>query len=204
MMKRTKWTKKEEKILIDNCGLKSIKELCEILSNRTSSSIRHKVSKLKLSLCKCLDERFWYFVDKKSNKECWEWTGSFYTSKCGYGRFSFSYNKKQYNMLAHRVSYIIHNDNRSLGKLFVCHSCDNPKCVNPNHLFLGDHKKNMKDMILKNRQAKGESHGNHKLTIDQVKQIKNLKGQFLLREIAEMFNVCLSTISYIHSNKTWR
>ena len=85
---------------------------------------------------------------------CWEWQAARYNNKHMYG--SFSYNGKK--TLAHRASYVIYNGDIPNG-LLVCHTCDNEKCVNPNHLFLGTQKDNMQDMISKNR-----SKHNHRIS----------------------------------------
>ena len=82
--------------------------------------------------------------DMGADTECWVWTGSLFES--GYGRFSRS-NKK---LRAHRVSYEIYKGAIPDG-MHVLHECDNPPCVNPNHLFLGTHLDNMKDMERKGR-----------------------------------------------------
>lgn len=94
-----------------------------------------------------LEDRFWKKVEKKSPDECWEFKGAKYEH--GYGCLSVGGRK---NKGAHRISYVIHfgeipND------LHVLHKCDNPPCVNPNHLFLGTHKQNMEDKSRKGRCA---------------------------------------------------
>ena len=96
-----------------------------------------------------MDERFWEKVD--TSGECWEWTAS--TSHGGYGRINLPGSPKR-SMGAHRYSFLLHYgpfDQR----LFVCHHCDNPGCVRPNHLFLGDAIDNAVDMSLK-RRGKGQ------------------------------------------------
>lgn len=92
-------------------------------------------------------------IIKKDNK-CWEFTG--FLNKEGYG--SFWMNDFMRSIGAHRASWILHNGPIDSSGICVCHKCDNPKCINPDHLFLGEAKDNMKDKVLKNRQARGVSH----------------------------------------------
>lgn len=93
-------------------------------------------------------EKFLSRIKKDSNK-CWIWTGYFGGSgKFQYGRLSF--NKKY--VAAHRFSFEYHKEKIPKGML-VCHTCDNPKCVNPEHLFIGTYKDNNIDSVDKNRHA---------------------------------------------------
>jgi len=92
-------------------------------------------------------DRFMAKVHKNPNS-CWEWQGQ--TDKDGYGRFATRVLGKTKAWMAHRFSYSYYKQDP--GKLFVCHSCDNTSCVNPDHLWLGTHKDNMRDMKSKNRQ----------------------------------------------------
>jgi hypothetical protein len=89
---------------------------------------------------------FWMKIKKIPNG-CWEWQASLTHS--GYGRFNIR--SKTYR--AHIVSYLLLKGEISKNKC-VCHTCDNPRCVNPNHLWLGTMKDNVKDMILKGRQKR--------------------------------------------------
>jgi hypothetical protein len=99
-----------------------------------------------------MSERFWRKVRK--GEGCWEWTGA--RNSKGYGNVRIA---RRYRG-AHRVSYELTRGPIPAG-LLVCHSCDNPVCVRPDHLFLGTVKNNSDDMVRKGRQAKGEKIGAH-------------------------------------------
>lgn len=88
-----------------------------------------------------------YIINEQTN--CWEWTAA--TNNIGYGMFRFNVNKMR---TAHRVSYELFNGPIPPG-LVVCHTCDNPKCVNPDHLWVGTMKDNWDDMNNKGRFVQG-------------------------------------------------
>lgn len=90
------------------------------------------------------EEKFWHKVEKTA--KCWIWTG--YKNKKGYGTF-YKITEKQ-TVRAHRFSYELHKGKFNK-KLLICHKCDNPSCVNPEHLFLGTAKDNTNDCIKKGR-----------------------------------------------------
>jgi hypothetical protein len=90
-------------------------------------------------------KRFWLKVNKANSNGCWTWEGWI---NAGYGYLTDSETRK--TTTAHRYSYKIHFSDP--GHMCVCHTCDNPICVNPAHLFLGTHQQNMKDMTNKMRQ----------------------------------------------------
>lgn len=96
---------------------------------------------------KSIENRFWNLVSIKTKDDCWEWEASF--DGKGYGQFNID--GRTYR--SHRVAWELLNGKIPNG-LELCHHCDNPKCVNPNHLFLGTHKDNMHDMKLKGRNKK--------------------------------------------------
>jgi hypothetical protein len=137
---------------------------------------------------------FWEKVNKNGsiilNTPCWVWTA--YLNKLGYGQFWNGYKLE----LAHRYSWQLHN--KDLPKnLFVCHKCDNPACVNPDHLFIGSPKDNMTDMINKNR-----AYHNKKLTNEQVLQIYN--SDETAKVLAEEYNVNVVTIREIKRGVTYK
>lgn len=145
--------------------------------------------------------RFWKRVDvKNSNEECWLWSGA--KSKNGYGQLVINGTTR---VLAHRVSYFLKNGEP--GNLMVCHTCDNPSCVNPSHLFLGTHTDNVHDMMKKGRGNKpcGEKIGSAVLKPNQVLEIRGLHetGQYGQTEIGRMFGVRQQVVWAIINRKTW-
>ena len=138
-----------------------------------------------------------YTIDKKG---CWNW------NKClndrGYGITSY----KGKIWKAHRLSYVLYHNKNINSKIFICHSCDNPSCINPDHLFEGNMDINMKDMVSKNRSAKGISHGMNKLSEQDVKKIKEsyIPRIYSQRMLARDFHVDQSLISRIINSKNWR
>lgn len=145
-----------------------------------------------------LTDRFLSHVSIPENiNDCWEWMGANHGD--GYGCFGINY--KLYG--AHRVSFELFVGPIPDG-LFVCHSCDNRACVNPSHLFLGTHQDNMQDRNDKNRQQRGERCGTHKLTEQEIFQIREMLEQgYTQQEIARMFGTSRVNISYIKTGKSW-
>lgn len=143
-------------------------------------------------------EKFWKKVNKIDT--CWLWTGR--TGLNGrYGDFQTKWCKES---SSHRISWYLHYGEIPKG-LFVCHHCDNPLCVNPEHLFLGTPKDNTMDMIHKWRHQYGEKHGNAKLTDDIVREIRELKDTGLIQEeIASIYGVDRSTVGLVLNNKIWK
>ena len=130
---------------------------------------------------------------------CWVWEASKF--KSGYGIFTI--NKKPFR--AHRIAFTLYKMPSIPDGLHVLHKCDNPSCVNPDHLFLGTHQDNMTDMCNKGRHVthplKGESAINAKLTDAQVRSIKI--DTRLQRIIASEYGVHQVLISRIKTGKAW-
>lgn len=142
-------------------------------------------------------EKFWSHVKIEGPDDCWLWTGCLLGG--GYGGFRV----KAKTVRAHRQSWILTHGEIPDG-LYVLHKCDNRKCVNPDHLFLGTQQDNMDDMTLKGRQAKGESNGEAKLTAAQITQIRHYhKCGNSQRTIARLFGVNQRTIGGVIRHETW-
>lgn len=141
-------------------------------------------------------ERFMSKVD--TSGECWIWTG-YRDKKMGYGMFWMNGTMR----LSHRVAYEMFNAPIE-GGLHVCHSCDNPACVNPSHLWLGTNADNVADKIAKrrDRNLRGQEHPMAKLNEDIVRWIRqsDLSGRALAKELG----VDRTTIQYIRQRKLWR
>lgn len=90
--------------------------------------------------------------------------------------------------------------------MFICHKCDNPGCVKPDHLFLGTASDNNMDKIKKNRHnaPSGEGHANSKLTAKQVQEIRSLKGVKSSYEVGKLFNISYGNVCVIWRGETWK
>lgn len=154
--------------------------------------------------------RFYSFLTKQdAASKCQLWTGSL--DKDGYGWFT-----AQGRLLrAHRVAYCL-SSGTNPGYLHVCHTCDNPQCCNPEHLFLGTNQENTADRVRKNRSAKGprpdksgsargERQHLAKLTADNVKTIRKMRCSGLTQQqIADQFPfITRRAIAHVLNGKTW-
>lgn len=133
------------------------------------------------------------------NDGCWDWKGCIHHS--GYLPFNYY---GSINSYAHIVSWKIHFGEIPKG-MCVCHKCDNKKCTNPEHLFLGTQKENVDDMYSKNRGQTGTKHHKAKLDDEKVKEIKKLLllGVTMTR-IAKDYGVSCGTIFFIKEEKIWK
>jgi len=112
-----------------------------------------------------IETRFWAKVQR--TEECWLWTGS--CGRNGYGHIGRAGHEGGWE-LAHRLSWVLHNGEIP-AESHVLHRCDNPPCVRPDHLFLGTHKDNMRDMVAKGRSHLGSQQGSAILTEELVLQM---------------------------------
>ena len=133
---------------------------------------------------------------------CWLWIG--YINSGGYGRMFTRGNR---GVLAHRYSYWMHKGEIPKGK-YVCHTCDTPSCVNPNHLFIGTKADNNKDRHQKNRTVlpnqSGSNHSQSKLTEADVIDIRRLSKTVSTQELSRIYGVEYSGLRKIINRKAWR
>lgn len=134
-------------------------------------------------------------------KGCWSWTravgGSNYKKGGGYGVFSYQGRR----LLAHRASWEAFNEPVPSG-LYVLHRCDNSRCVNPSHLFLGTHQDNVDDCVAKRRHTLGERHPGHKITEDDVHRIR--KDRRYVKDIAAHYGLSKAQVFNIRNGSHWR
>jgi len=131
--------------------------------------------------------RFWSKVDKRGPAECWPWTGC---TRDGYGQLRVDGRTR----MATHVSLLLATG--EWPTMHVCHTCDNPACVNPDHLFQGTNADNQTDKAAKGRAGK-------KLDREKVDAIRAARGKLSQNRLAKLFGVSRTTIGLIQRNKTW-
>lgn len=177
-----------------SCGTERV-----VPARRLKNGLSLSCGCLRLDL---LDKRdwtsaFWQSVTK-TDGGCWEWSKA--RSAAGYGvcrkaRYGHGY--------AHRAAW--HMTRGPIpDRMLVCHRCDNPPCVNPDHLFLGTDADNMRDKGAKGRQPRGSQMPWARLTEQDVSEIKGLFGTVSNREIAGRYGVSVQAIDSIFYGKNWR
>ena len=136
---------------------------------------------------------------------CTPWTLS--GTAQGYGRFTIRRNKVRAEHKAHRVAYRLATG-KDPGELRVCHTCDNPPCCNPKHLFLGTQADNVADCVAKGRKLgpSSENSSKRKLIAEQVLDIRAqyAKGGSSLSSLAAKFGVTKKAIHFIVTRQHWR
>lgn len=149
-----------------------------------------------------LDSEIWnkFYQYTELDSGCWEWQGAISSGRYGH---MWCVDK---NVYAHRISYALHYGPIPEGML-VLHKCDNTKCVNPDHLFLGTHQDNMDDCVNKRRIAHGSKNGQSKLNEEQVLEIKkelaDSKDWHVVKTLAKKYGVHNTTIYKIRNGSTW-
>jgi len=144
-------------------------------------------------------ERFWSKVARAGPDECWLWKGARHPK--GYGEFR---SPPGLTKIAHRVAFILSRGDIPPG-LLICHSCDNPPCCNPRHLFAGTAKENSLDMVSKGRSPRGERQGHTRMTEREVRAIRRLNDLAVRqKDLAEAFGVPQQTMSAIIKRKNWK
>lgn len=146
-----------------------------------------------------IHDAFWAKVAKAGPDDCWLWTAS---RQGQYGCIGYAGKRER----AHRISWMLNNGPIPAG-MDVMHKCDNPLCVNPNHLQLGTHAENMHDRDRKGRciSPPGELCGRAKLTWDDVNKIRtDYANGISRRQLAEEHHVNVMTIRQIVLRLTWK
>lgn len=146
-----------------------------------------------------LEERFWQKVAKSDG--CWLWLAK--TNQRGYGTIR-RVGGQNGDVYAHRLSWELHFGVIPDG-LFVCHRCDTPSCVRPDHLFLGTPADNMADMVAKGRRRKGDQSPFSKLSSNSVAQIRARyeAGGIRQRDLADAYGVSESLICLVLQGRRW-
>lgn len=153
---------------------------------------------------KCI-ERFWGKVSVSSS--CWEWTAGLF-KRGGYGQFN-AFGAESTPQKTHRMSFQFVNG-RIDSSVMVCHHCDNPKCVRPDHLYAGNAVSNNKDARIRGRAylipvTRGEICPAAKLTNEQVPVIRSLYSSgATMKEIGERFGVTKQAIWRLLHGRSWK
>lgn len=144
-----------------------------------------------------LSDRLAHHSIPEPNSGCLLWASA--VNRKGYGHMMW----RGKTHLAHRVAWACANGPIPAG-LLICHRCDVPSCINPDHLFLGTNAANMADMVAKERQAakSGELNGNAKLSASQAAEIRAATGT--LTDVAARFGISKSMVSLIRRGEAWK
>ncbi len=153
-----------------------------------------------------IDQRFWRYV-QPAGDGCWHWQGA--VNESGYGVIGRAGRGKG-QVKAHRLSYEIATGVHLRQDQLVCHHCDNPRCVNPAHLFIGTHRDNSHDCWSKGRASppprrQGSKNRSAKLDEGLIPEVFRLRSLGLTTyQIADVFGIGRSAICDVLKRKTWR
>lgn len=155
--------------------------------------------------------RFLKYVKIKGINACWDWKGQ--CSDRGYGMFGWPAKKIARAHIASYLLFVGSIPKRHGKKLCICHSCDNPSCVNPNHLWPGTNKQNTHDMMRKGRMSStkgmvynvGENNSHAKLTLEKVEEIRKKfsTGKYTKARLARKYSIHETTIYDIVIRRSW-
>lgn len=139
------------------------------------------------------EQDFWEQVVKTDS--CWLWMGAL--DRWGYG--------KSCGTGAHRVSWTLAVGPVPSGS-FVCHHCDVPHCVNPEHLYIGNQRTNMDDMVRRGHSTRGDRNPNSRLNFEQAEEMRTLRasGEWTYQKLSERFGVGKTQVARICTGKHWR
>jgi len=146
------------------------------------------------------EDRFWAKIKKGPLDACWEWQGCLKGSGRGYGSVALG----RRMVRAHRVALALKLGRELLDIEHALHRCDNSRCCNPDHLYLGDHVQNMRDKVSRSRckGLKGVQNPRSKLTDDAVRVIRSTNEP--LQVMAARFGVHQSVVSLVRLRKLWK
>ena len=144
-----------------------------------------------------IKQTIWLSIRRGSDDECWPWIGR--RDPNGYGRIDYGGRPR----LAHRFVFLFVNGTEPPA---VCHSCDNPWCCNPSHLWAGTQQDNIKDMIDKGRQGipkprYGQAVNTCKLTPEQA--IEVFLSTDRQRDVAKRYGISQTAVGYIKRGRNW-
>lgn len=143
-------------------------------------------------------------IDRSGSDDCWEWAGA--TDADGYGTLVLRRDDKLVLRKAHRTAYE-HFVGDIPDGMYVLHTCDNPPCCNPKHLFVGTNDDNMQDKTRKQRQSRGETSGHARLTESQMVAIRSLpatRSRKTINDLACRYNVSYFCIWDVVRGRSWR
>ncbi len=156
---------------------------------------------MDIEILRKYSDRFWSKFDEKPEGQCWNWR--FSKDQNGYGQMKIG----RKPVRTHRIAYALHYGVWP-GEFMVCHTCDNPSCCNPAHLWKGTNQDNQNDSVRKGRKnavsMAGETNPSAKLSKEQAEQAVTLIAQGLTnKRIASMLGVSHAAISLIRLSKAW-